>query len=76
MAADVRDWVVPAPLRALMWWPGVAFVLALVAPDSAVGAIAVAGLVLVGLGALAGALGRRTRRVTAEAPRTELEPVA
>lgn len=62
MASDSHDWTVPAPLRALLWWPGVAFVLALVVPDAAVGSIAAAGLVLVALGALAGAVGRRLAR--------------
>lgn len=59
MAPDSPDWTVPTPLRALLWWPGVAFVLVLLAPDAAVGSIVVAGVVLVTLGALAGAIGRR-----------------
>ncbi|MHA6784332.1 hypothetical protein ACVGOW_25555 [Pseudonocardia saturnea] len=77
MAPDSPDWTVPAPLRALLWWPGVAFVLALVAPDAAVGSIAAAGLVLVALGALAGAVGRRLTRSPAEAddPGPEFERV-
>ncbi|MBW0114912.1 hypothetical protein [Pseudonocardia abyssalis] len=66
MAPDSPDWTVPASLRALFWWPGVAFALALIAPEAAVGSIAVAGLVLVALGALAEAVGRRTRTAAPE----------
>ena len=39
MAADSPDWTVPAPLHALLWWPGVAFVLVLVALGAPVGAV-------------------------------------
>jgi hypothetical protein len=73
MASDSPDWTVPAPLRALLWWPGVAFVLVLIAPDAAVGSIATAGLVLVTLGALAGAVGRRVRGAAADAGGLEPE---
>ncbi|GAA3226564.1 hypothetical protein GCM10017691_16190 [Pseudonocardia petroleophila] len=66
MAPDSPDWTVPAPLRALFWWPGAAFVLVLVAPEAAVGSIAAAGLVLVTFGALAEALRRRARAVRPE----------
>lgn len=77
MAPDSPDWTVPAPLRALLWWPGIAFVL-VVAPDAAVGSIAVAGLVLVALGALAGTVGRRLGRAAevAHDPVPEFERVA
>ncbi len=77
MATDSPDWTVPAPLRALLWWPGVAFVLALVAPDAAVGSIAAAGLVLVALSALAGAVGRRltSSSEVADDPVPEFEQV-
>lgn len=77
MAPDSSHWTVPAPLRALLWWPGVAFVLVLIAPDAAVGSIAVAGLVLVGLGAVLAAVGRRIRRATpAAAEPRDLQPAA
>ncbi len=78
MATDSPDWTVPAPLRALLWWPGVAFVLALVAPDAAVGSIAATGLVLVALGALAEAVGRRLTpaRAMADDRGPEFERVA
>lgn len=78
MAPDPSDWTAPAPLRALLWWPAVAFALFLVSPESAVGAIAAAGLLLVGAGALTGAAGRRWRRArqaTAEPSATEMGPV-
>lgn len=77
MAPDSPDWTVPAPLRALLWWPGVSFVLVLVAPQAAVGSIVVAGLVLVVAGLLAGRLTRAASEggmVTSE--QTELEPAA
>lgn len=67
MAPESSEWTVPAPLRALLWWPAVAFVLVLVAPDTAEGSIALAGLVLVGAGAAAAAIGRRLRRVPEQA---------
>ena len=59
MAPEPRDWTVPVPLRALLWWPGVSFVLVLVAPEAAAGSIALAGLALVLLGAVATKLRRR-----------------
>lgn len=77
MAPDSPDWTVPAPLRALLWWPGVSFVLVLVAPQAAVGSIVVAGLALVVAGLLAGRLTRAASEggmVTSE--QTELEPAA
>ncbi len=52
MPPSARDWTVPAPLRALLWWPALSFVIVLVAPDLAAGAIAAAGFVLAALGAV------------------------
>jgi hypothetical protein len=75
MASEHHDWTVPAPLRALLWWPPVAFVLAMVDPSAAPATIAVAGAVLAVLGvvgaAVGGAIARRlaARRVDA-APAT------
>lgn len=63
MAPEHRDWTVPVPLRALLWWPAVSFVLVLVAPESAASSIALAGLALVVLGGIAT---RLRRRITAE----------
>jgi len=62
MRRDAREWTVPEPLRALLWWPAVAFGIAIVVPDAAVWAIVVAGLVLAVAGVLASAAGRRLRR--------------
>ena len=46
MASEIREWSVPAPARALLWWPAISFVLVVVAPDAATGVIIVAGAVL------------------------------
>jgi hypothetical protein len=59
MASEHHDWTVPAPLRALLWWPPVAFVLALLDPTAAAWRIAVAGAALAVLGVLGGAIARR-----------------
>jgi len=32
MASEIREWSVPAPARALLWWPAISFVLVVVAP--------------------------------------------
>lgn len=60
MAADPREWTVPDPVRALLWWPPVAFLLGVLVPQAADGAIAVSGLVLALAGAVGGALRRRS----------------
>ena len=62
MASQEREWTIPAPLRALLWWPATAFVLVLITPDTAAGAIAVAGGVLAVLGGLSPAFARWTQR--------------
>ena len=65
MTPEPPDWTVPAPLRALLWWPPVALVVAMIEPSAAVGTIAVSGAVLAGLGVLVAAVGRAlARRVT------------
>ena len=46
MASEIREWSVPAPVRALLWWPAIAFVLVVVAPDAATGGIVVSGAAL------------------------------
>jgi len=86
MAPEKREWSVPAPVRALLWWPGVAFVLVMVAPDAAATGIAASGVALVTLGVvlpLASRRLRRSRRVraaaddqpTVEMPTVEIPPV-
>ena len=61
MVSEPHDWTVPASLRALLWWPPLAFFLALLDPSAAAGTIAATGAGLAVLGA-AGAAVRRTRR--------------
>ena len=65
MARDAREWSVPAPVRALMWWPATAFVLVMIDPEAAATSIAAAGAGLVALGAVMPALARRLRRPAA-----------
>ena len=87
MAPDKREWTVPAPLRALMWWPGIAFVLVMVAPDAAAASIAASGVALVAIGAVLPLVTRRLRgtrrptalmddRPTVEMPTIEIKRVA
>lgn len=82
MASEIREWSVPAPVRALLWWPAISFVLVVVAPDAATGVIVGAGAVLALLGAALGAVARRIGRPsplvdapTMEFPTMELPPV-
>ena len=79
MPSEIREWSVPAPARALLWWPAISFVLVVVAPDAATGVIVVAGAVLALLGVALPALARRLRppsaeQVTVEFPTMELPP--
>lgn len=62
MAPQHHDWSVPAPLRTLLWWPPVAFVVAMIDPSAAAGTIAATGAVLAVLGVLGAAVGRRLSR--------------
>lgn len=62
MRRDAREWSVSEPFRALLWWPAVSFVVGIAAPEAAVVAIIVSGLVLALTGALVHAVGRRWRR--------------
>jgi hypothetical protein len=71
MARDAREWTVPAPLRALMWWPATAFVLVMVAPEAAATSIAAAGVALVALGAVTPLVGKRLRRPAVSAAAVE-----
>jgi hypothetical protein len=87
MAPEKREWSVPGPIRALLWWPGAAFVLVMVAPEAAAVGIAVSGVVLMALGAVVPLVSRRLRRPrrrpagglddrpTVELPTVELPPV-
>jgi hypothetical protein len=87
MAPEKREWSVPGPIRALLWWPGVAFVLVMVAPEAAAAGIAASGAALMMLGAVVPVVSRRLRRPrptpprniddrpTVEMPTVELPPV-
>lgn len=87
MAPEKREWSVPGPIRALLWWPGVAFVLVMVAPEAAAVGIAASGAALMVLGAVVPLASRRLRRArpatprsiddrpTVELPTVELPPV-
>ncbi len=75
MAPESREWSVPAPVRTLLWWPAISFVLVVVAPNAAIGAIIVAGAALAVLGGLLAAAARRLRRrdtVSAEESTVEM----
>jgi hypothetical protein len=52
-ASDKKEWNVPGPLQALLWWPAAAFVLVMVDMDNAAWTIALAGVLLVAIGFLA-----------------------
>jgi hypothetical protein len=52
MPPEPGEWIIPAPLRTLLWWPLIAFVVAVLRPSAAAGIIAVAGAVLAVLGVL------------------------
>jgi hypothetical protein len=75
MASEPHDWTVPAPLRALLWWPPIAFVMALLDPSAAVGTIAAAGAALAVLGVLVATVGGAVARRFAGRPGDPVEPV-
>ncbi len=83
MPSENREWSVPTPVRALLWWPAISFVLVVVDPDAATGVIIAAGAVLALLGVALPVLARRLRRSrplvespTMEFPTLEIPPVA
>ena len=66
MVSEPHDWTVPAPLRALLWWPPLAFLLVLLEPTAAALSIAATGAALAVLGAVGTTVGRMiVRRRTA-----------
>ena len=82
MPSEIREWSVPAPVRALLWWPAISFVLVVVAPDAAAGVIIGAGAALALLGialpAVARRLGRPGELIESQAmefPSMEMPPV-
>ena len=50
------EWSIPAPLRALLWWPPIAFALTMLQPSAAATVIAATGAGLAVLGALSAAM--------------------
>jgi hypothetical protein len=58
MVSEPHDWTVPAPLRALLWWPPLAFLLVLLEPTAAALSIAATGAALAVLGAVGTTVGR------------------
>lgn len=74
MAPDKREWTVPAPLRALLWWPPTAFAMVMIAPEAGAGSIAVAGGALVAAGALASGVARHARRAPSAVASTQDPP--
>ena len=62
MVSEPHDWAVPAPLRALLWWPPLAFFLVLLEPTAAAGTIAVTGAALAVLGVAGTAVGQAITR--------------
>ena len=75
MASEHHNWTVPAPLRALLWWPPVAFVLVVLYPSAAVGTIALAGAGLAVLGVVGAAVGSMiTRRLAGPAAEAAAAP--
>ena len=62
MQSEPLDWTVPASLRALLWWPPVALVVAVLEPTAAAGTIAAAGAVRAALGVLFASVGRAIAR--------------
>lgn len=66
MVSNSREWSVPAPVRALLWWPGVSFVLVIVAPATIESTIVASGALLAVMGGFAAAAAERLREHRAE----------
>jgi hypothetical protein len=58
MVPEPGEWTIPAPLRALLWWPPIAFALAMLQPSAAATVIAATGAGLATLGVLSAAVVR------------------
>ncbi|HWM58733.1 MAG TPA: hypothetical protein VNO83_12925 [Pseudonocardia sp.] len=59
MGSEQDEWQVPAPIRVLVWWPPIAFILVTIAPQTAPVTIAAAGVLLAVIGMLGAALTSR-----------------
>jgi hypothetical protein len=62
MVSEPLNWTVPAPLRALLWWPPLAFVLVLLEPTAAATTIAATGAALAVLGVVGTSVGQAISR--------------
>ena len=62
MVSEPHEWTVPAPLRALLWWPPLAFLLVLLEPTAAALSIAATGAALAVLGAVGTTVSRMIAR--------------
>jgi hypothetical protein len=77
MVSEPHDWTVPAPLRALLWWPPLAFLLVLLEPTAAAVSIAATGAALAVLGAVGTTVGHAiARRRTGREDRPSTPAVA
>jgi hypothetical protein len=77
MVSEPHDWTVPTALRALLWWPPLAFLLVLLDPSAAAGTIAATGASLALLGAAGAAVDHAiTRRRARRAPALTVAPAA
>lgn len=76
MVSEPHDWTVPAPLRALLWWPPLAFLLVLLEPTTADVSIAATGAALAALGAVGPTVGRLIARRRIEPGRPAIPVVA
>jgi len=56
MVPEPGEWTIPAPLRALLWWPPIAFALAMLQPSAAATVIAATGAALAVLRVLSAAI--------------------
>jgi hypothetical protein len=79
MVSEPHEWTVPAPLRALLWWPPLAFLLVLLEPTAAALSIAATGAALAVLGAVGTTAGRmiaRRRTAPDDGPATAAVAIA
>ena len=56
MPPEPGEWIIPVPLRTLLWWPFIAFIVAILLPSSAAAVIAATGAGLAMLGVLGAAV--------------------
>jgi len=59
---ESQPWTLPAPIRALVWWPPVALLLFVITPEAAPWAVALAGAVLAVLGTAGSVIARAVAR--------------